>query len=57
MGAAFLAGRAVGFWQTPEAIAALRTSEKIFYPKIDEDRRRRLYCGWADAVERVKSRR
>jgi len=57
MGAAFLAGRAVGFWQTPEAIAALRTSEKIFYPKIDEDGRRRLYRGWTDAVERVKSRR
>jgi glycerol kinase len=56
MGAAFLAGRAVGVWQTPEAIAALRTSEKIFYPKIDEAGRRRFYRGWTDAVERVKSR-
>ncbi len=56
MGAAFLAGRAVGFWQTPEAIAGLRSSEKIFFPEIDADKRRRLYDGWADAVERVKSR-
>jgi glycerol kinase len=57
MGAAFLAGRAVGFWQTPEAVAALRTSEKTFYPKIDDGDRKRLYRGWTDAVGRVKSRR
>jgi glycerol kinase len=46
----------VGVWQTPEAIAALRTSEKIFYPRIDAAGRRRFYRGWTDAVERVKSR-
>jgi glycerol kinase len=57
MGAAFLAGRAVGFWQTPEAMAALRVSEKMFYPKIDAERRRRLYRSWTDAVDRVKSSR
>jgi len=56
MGAGFLAGLAVGFWKTPGEIAALRTSEKTFFPKIDADCRRRLYRGWADAVERVKSR-
>jgi glycerol kinase len=56
MGAAFLAGLAVGFWKTPGEIVALRTSEKTFFPKIDADRRRRLYRGWTDAVERVKSR-
>jgi glycerol kinase len=28
----------------------------MFYPKIDAERRRRLYRGWTDAVERVKSR-
>ncbi|MGE5255264.1 MAG: glycerol kinase GlpK [Hyphomicrobiales bacterium] len=56
MGAAFLAGLAVGVWKEPEAIAALRSSEKVFHPKIDEDRRRQLYRGWNEAVERVKSR-
>jgi glycerol kinase len=56
MGAGFLAGLAVGFWKTPGEIVALRTSEKTFFPKIDADRRRRLYRGWTDAVERVKSR-
>jgi glycerol kinase len=56
MGAAFLAGRAVGFWPTAEAIAGLRSSEKLFLPKIDAERRRALYEGWTEAVERVKSR-
>ena len=56
MGAAFLAGLAVGVWRAPEAIAALRTSEKIFHPEIDDNRRRQLYRGWMEAVERVKSR-
>jgi glycerol kinase len=57
MGAAFLAGRAVGVWKTPEALAALRTSDKIFFPKIDADTRQGLYRGWTAAVERVRSRR
>ena len=57
MGAAFLAGLAVGFWKSSAEIAALRTSEKTFMPGIDRESRRRLQRGWADAVERVKSRR
>jgi glycerol kinase len=56
MGAAFLAGRAVGFWGGAGEIAALRSSEKIFSPKIDAEERQRLIRGWTEAVERVKSR-
>ncbi len=56
MGAAFLAGLAIGFWKTPEEIIALRSSEKMFYPEIDPERRERLYREWRQAVERVKSR-
>jgi glycerol kinase len=56
MGAAFLAGLAVGVWKSAETIAALRTSEKIFRSNIGEDRRRQLYRGWRKAVERVKTR-
>lgn len=55
MGAAFLAGLTVGFWKSGADVAALRTSEKRFMPKIDPDRRRRLQHGWRDAVARVKS--
>jgi glycerol kinase len=56
MGAAFLAGLAVGFWKSSAVVAALRSSEKIFLPKIDLDRRRQIYGGWRNAVGRVKSR-
>jgi glycerol kinase len=56
MGAAFLAGLSMGIWKAPEAIAALRTSEKIFHPNIDQSHRKQLYRGWMEAVERVKSR-
>jgi len=57
MGAAFLAGLAVGFWSSGGEIQKLRRAEKIFYPRIDAARRRRLYSGWLDAVGRVKSGR
>ena len=56
MGAAFLAGLAVGVWDSPEAVAALRTSERTFTPAIDPQARTRMYAGWKAAVERVKSR-
>jgi glycerol kinase len=56
MGAAFLAGRAIGFWGDSGEIAALRSADKIFSPKIDAQQRQRLYRGWSEAVERVKSR-
>ena len=55
MGAAFLAGLAVGVWDSPEAVAALRTSERAFVPVMDTAERARLYAGWQAAVQRVKS--
>jgi len=57
MGAAFLAGLAVGFWSSGREIQQLRRTEKIFYPRIDERQRQRLYGGWLDAVGRVKGGR
>ncbi len=55
MGATFLAGLAVGVWDSPEAVAALRTSERAFVPVMDAGERARLYAGWQAAVQRVKS--
>jgi glycerol kinase len=55
MGAAFLAGLAVGVWDSPEAVAALRTSERAFVPVMDAGERARLCAGWQAAVQRVKS--
>ncbi|MBF0449322.1 MAG: glycerol kinase GlpK [Candidatus Magnetomorum sp.] len=55
MGAAFLAGIAVELWTPGEEITKLRQSECMFEPKIDEDTKKKLYDGWIDAVNRVKT--
>jgi glycerol kinase len=56
MGAAFLAGMATGFWSSSDEVKNLRKSDKVFYPKINEESRARMYDGWIDAISRVKSR-
>ncbi len=55
-GAAFLAGLAVGFWRSPEEVAGVRRRERLFLPRMAEPERARLYAGWLEAVERVRSR-
>lgn len=55
MGAAFLAGIATGLWESGEMIRNLRGSDKLFTPNIPKEERDRLYQGWTEAVNRVKS--
>jgi len=55
-GAAFLAGLAVGFWRSPEEVAGARRRERLFEPRMREGERARLYAGWREAVERVRTR-
>nr|WP_315212185.1 glycerol kinase GlpK [uncultured Duganella sp.] len=54
LGAAHLAGLAVGFWQTREEVAAQWTCERRFDPVMGADRRGALMDGWARAVDRSK---
>ncbi|AKA67961.1 glycerol kinase GlpK [Clostridium scatologenes] len=49
-GAAYLAGLAVGYWESEEDIACHRKIEKVFKPIIDENERSKLYKGWKRAV-------
>lgn len=53
MGAAFLAGIEVGFWQQSD-IDESRPMNKIFTPSFDRVKRKRLYKKWQKAVERSK---
>jgi glycerol kinase len=55
-GAAFLAGLAVGLWQSPAEIAGVRRRERLFEPRMGGAERDRLYAGWQEAVDRVLSR-
>lgn len=51
LGAAYLAGLAVGFWDSKDDIANNWKLEKQFDPQMDDDERSKLYKGWKKAVE------
>ena len=55
IGAAFLAGLRTELWSSSAEIETLRKSERIFIPKINEGECRRIYGGWQNAVNSVKS--
>ncbi|MFC4525067.1 glycerol kinase GlpK [Dyella halodurans] len=50
LGAAYLAGLAVGFWRDCEEIANLWQVDRRFTPNMPAAERDRLYRGWLDAV-------
>ncbi len=54
LGAAYLAGLAVGFWTTMDEIEAIREVSKVFEPQMPKEERDTLYEGWKRAVERAK---
>ena len=54
LGAAYLAGRAVGFWKDLGEIEAIREVDKIFEPQMPLVKRDEIYHGWLRAVERSR---
>lgn len=54
LGAASLAGLAVGMWDSLDDLASCRTSEKIFYPQMTPAQAKASFRGWHRAVERAK---
>ena len=52
MGAAFLAGLAVGFWKDKSEISSMLKVQRSFMPGMPEAERDRKYRGWRNAVER-----
>ena len=50
LGAAYLAGLAVGFWQSKDEIRENWRCAKVFKPNISEDKRKDLQKGWDRAV-------
>jgi glycerol kinase len=55
LGAAYLAGLAVGFWESQEEIAAQWACERRFTPTMGVDQRAALLARWAQATERAKA--
>jgi glycerol kinase len=54
LGAAYLAGLAVGFWKSDRDLAAQLKVEHRFEPSMSAARRDEIYAGWQRAVERSK---
>jgi glycerol kinase len=52
LGAAYLAGLAVGFWASREEIAAQWRAERQFDPLMSADLRESLLATWSRAVKR-----
>ncbi|MEN3008930.1 glycerol kinase GlpK [Pseudothermotoga sp.] len=54
LGAAYLAGLAVGYWDSLDQIESQWQLDRKFVPNMDEEKRQRLYEGWKKAVERSR---
>ena len=52
LGAAYLAGPAVGFWKSPDELAQQWAIDRTFEPRMSADQREHLYADWKRAVER-----
>ena len=55
LGAAYLAGLAMGFWAGPQELRAKRTGDRRFEPKMDAGERKERRGQWQRAVERAKA--
>ena len=56
-GAAYLAGLAVGYWESIDHIKSQWAVDASFTPSAPEEKVRELKAGWADATERTLSKK
>ena len=54
LGAAYLAGLAVGYWKDVADVARQLEVDRVFEPAMDRGRAQRMLAGWNKAVERAK---
>ncbi|XZF75795.1 glycerol kinase GlpK [Bacillus sp. AL-1R] len=55
LGAAYLAGLAVGYWENQETISKQWNMDKRFKPEMQNEKREELYSGWKKAIEATKA--
>lgn len=53
LGAVVMNVLARGIWKSLEEVAALRNTEQIITPRMEEEKRKQLYQGWFNAMRRV----
>lgn len=54
LGVAYLAGLAVGFWNSKKEISGNRALDRVFKSDMEASLREKLYKGWKKAVERSR---
>ncbi len=54
LGAAYLAGLAVGMWKSREDLENITDEPRVFNPSMSSDERKSLYNGWLKAISRSK---
>ena len=54
LGAAYLAGLAVNYWESLQDISDNWAVDRVFTPTMSEPQRTKLYAGWKRAVERAR---
>ena len=54
LGAAYLAGLAVGEWASPDELAGQRQVDRVFESQLSVDERESRYLSWRRAVERAR---
>jgi len=55
LGAAYLAGLAVGFWSGPGEIKKQWKADKTFSPKLNEKKTKDYIAGWRKAVKAAQA--
>ncbi len=55
LGAAFLAGLAVGFWKEPDEITKIWQTDRVFLPQLPAAEVKRRRARWATALERSRA--
>jgi glycerol kinase len=56
LGAAYLAGLAIGYWRNSDEISACSREDRVFSPRMSRDEATSLYQGWQEAVRRTLTR-
>ena len=57
LGAAYLAGLAVGFWESLDDVKKQWEADSVFTPSMDEDAVKAAKAGWADAIGRTLTKK
>ena len=55
LGAAYLAGLAVGFWGSQQVLSGQWRLDARYEPRISREEADKLYIGWQRAMERARS--